>query len=428
MDFDDSPFFANYLDAADELKDFRKQFLFPQHNGEDAIYLCGNSLGLQPKTVQDHIAKQLTNWQEHGVEGWFHNDSKWLEYHLQLKEPLSKILGAKTEEITVMNSLTINLHLMVVSFYKPTKKRYKIIMEGGAFPSDQYAIASQVNFHDLDPKDAVTEVFPREGEYTLRTEDIIAAIEKNADELALVLFSGINYYTGQLFDMKAITEAAHKAGAFAGFDLAHAIGNVPIKLHDWDADFAVWCSYKYLNSGPGGISGIYVHERHFDNKELKRFTGWWGYGVGKRFLMTSGFIPATGAEGWQVSTSPILLMTVHKAALDLMEEAGGLEILRKKALLLTAYLEYWLKQLNSKHGEELFKIITPAEPEWRGSQLSIICKRNGKAMFDHLSKNGVISDWREPDVIRLSPVPLYNSFKDVYRAAKLLDGSVAILA
>ena len=427
MEFEDSVFFANYLDAADELKDFRTQFFFPQHDGEDAIYLCGNSLGLQPKSVQEHIAKQLTNWQEHGVEGWFHPESKWLEYHLQLKAPLSKILGAKTEEITVMNSLTVNLHLLLVSFYKPTNKKYKIIMEGAAFPSDQYAIESQVTFHGFYPKEAIVEVFPREGEYTLRTEDIIAAIKQNADELALVMFSGINYYTGQVFDMRAITEAAHKAGAYAGFDLAHAIGNIQMQLHDWDADFACWCSYKYLNSGPGGISGIYVNERHFDDKELKRFTGWWGYGVGKRFLMTSGFVPASGAEGWQVSTSPILMMAVHKAALDMVEQVGGMEKLRGKAILLTGYLEYWLKHLNEKYGEELFKIITPADPEWRGSQLSVICKRNGKAMFDHLSKNGVIGDWREPDVIRLSPVPLYNSFKDVYNAAQRLDEALTAL-
>ncbi|MBS1532863.1 MAG: kynureninase [Bacteroidetes bacterium] len=427
MIYQDSLEFAQDLDEQDELKHFREKFLFPLHKGKDAIYLCGNSLGLQPKSVQEEIAKQLTNWQEHGVECWFHPEARWLEYHLRLKQPLSKILGTKSEEITVMNSLTVNLHLMLVSFYKPTKNKYKIIMEGGAFPSDQYAIESQVNFHGFDPKEAIVEVFPREGKYILRTEDIISAIEQNADELALVLFSGINYYTGQMFDMKAITDAAHKAGAYAGFDLAHAIGNVQLQLHDWNADFAVWCSYKYLNSGPGGISGIYVHEKHFENRELKRFTGWWGYGVGKRFLMTSGFVPASGAEGWQVSTSPILLMAVHKAALDIFEEVGGMEKLQKKAVLLTGYLEYWLKHLNNKYGGELFKIITPSEPEWRGSQLSIICKRNGKAMFDHLSNNGVIGDWREPDVIRLSPVPLYNTFKDVYSAATLLNDSITIL-
>ena len=300
-------------------------------------------------------------------------------------------------------------------------------MEGGAFPSDQYAVESQALFHGFDPKETIIELFPREGEYTLRTEDIISTIDKHGDKLALVLFGGINYYTGQVFDMKAITEAGHKAGAFVGFDLAHAAGNVPVKLHDWSVDFACWCSYKYINSGPGGISGIFVHQKHFDNKELKRFYGWWGYGVGKRFLMTSGFVPATGAEGWQVSTSPILLMAVHKAALDVFEKAGGLEKLRAKSRRLTGYLEYLIDQINQKYEEELLKIITPKEPEWRGCQLSIICNRDGKKLFDHLVKNGVIGDWREPNVIRLAPVPLYNTFKDVYRASKLLDESLSII-
>ncbi|MFI5161907.1 MAG: kynureninase [Sphingobacteriales bacterium] len=427
MEFDDSPFFANYLDALDEVKDIRKQFLIPQHNGEDAIYLCGNSLGLQPKITEQYINDQLAQWKELAVEGWFQGDSPWLQYHQQLKQPLANLVGAKSDEVTIMNSLTVNLHLLLVSFYQPNSKRHKILMEGGAFPSDQYAIESQVNFHGFDPSQAIIELFPREGEYTLRTEDIISAIGKNGDELALVLFSGINYYTGQLFDIKAITEAAHKAGVYAGFDLAHAAGNVPLQLHDWGADFACWCSYKYMNSGPGGISGIFVHEKHFDNKELKRFAGWWGYRPDKRFLMASGFDPAKGAEGWQVSTSPILLMAAHKAALDVFENAGGLDVLRKKSLLLTEYLEYHTRLINAKHSEELFKIITPSEPESRGCQLSIVCKRNGKAIFDYLSKNGVIGDWREPDVIRLSPVPLYNSFKDVYRASKHLDESLAVL-
>ncbi|MGZ3777405.1 MAG: kynureninase, partial [Mucilaginibacter sp.] len=393
----------------------------------DAIYLCGNSLGLQPKSVQQYINAQLSNWKHHGVEGWFNSEAPWLQYHEQLKTPLAALLGTKKEEVTVMNSLTVNLHLLLVSFYKPTDNKYKILMEGGAFPSDQYAIESQVKFHGHDPKDAIIEVFPREGEYTLRTEDILAAIEKNAEQLALVMFSGLNYYTGQVFDMQAIAAAAHQTGAYCGFDLAHAAGNVPIDLHNWNADFACWCSYKYMNSGPGGISGIFVHEKHFENKELNRFTGWWGYGVGKRFLMTSGFVPAQGAEGWQVSTSPILLMAVHKAALDIFEKVGGLDKLRKKSLLLTGFLEYHIQLINQKYGEELFKIITPKDPEWRGCQLSIICKRNGKATFDYLSKHGVIGDWREPDVIRLSPVPLYNTFKDVYSASKLLNESLSIM-
>ncbi|HVS91752.1 MAG TPA: kynureninase [Mucilaginibacter sp.] len=425
MTYENSLEFAKKLDEQDELKHFRSEFLFPQHRGEDVIYLCGNSLGLQPKKVEQYLSAQLGNWKNLAIEGWFHGDDPWLLYHQQMKKPLAEILGAKTDEITIMNSLTVNLHLLLVSFYNPTKKRYKILMEGGAFPSDQYAIESQIRFHDFDPKEAIVEVFPREGEYHLRTEDILEAIDKNSADLALVLFAGVNYYTGQLFDMNAIAEAAHEAGAYVGFDLAHAIGNVPMHLHDWEADFAVWCSYKYLNSGPGGISGVFVHERYF-NQDLKRFAGWWGYGVGKRFLMTSGFEPAKGAEGWQVSTSPILLMTVHKAALDVFEKAG-LRNLRKKSLLLTGYFEYLTQQINQKHGEEVFKIITPAEPEWRGCQLSIICQRNGKTIFDHLTQNGVIGDWREPDVIRLSPVPLYNTFTDVFRASELMGGAVAAL-
>lgn len=300
-------------------------------------------------------------------------------------------------------------------------------MEGGAFPSDQYAIESQVNFHGYDPTEAIIELFPRDGEFTLRTEDIIKVIDQNANELALVLFGGVNYYTGQLFDMAAITDAAHEAGAYAGFDLAHAVGNVPLKLHDWDADFACWCSYKYMNSGPGGIGGIFVHEKHFNNPQLKRFAGWWGYSPDKRFLMAPGFVAANGADGWQVSTSPILLMAVHRAALDVFEKAGGLDKLRAKSVLLTGYLEYLVRQINLQHGEELLKIITPDSPNERGCQLSIVCKRDGKAIFNYLAKNGVIGDWREPDVIRLSPVPLYNSFKDVYEASNYLADVLLLL-
>ena len=424
MIYQDTLAFAHQLDEQDELKNFRSEFLLPQHNGSDAIYLCGNSLGLQPVSAEKYLGAQLNSWKELAVEGWFQGDDPWLQFHHQLKQPLADLTGAKTEEITVMNSLTVNLHLLLVSFYQPTNKRYKILMEGGAFPSDQYAVESQANFHGFDPADAIIELFPREGEFTLRTEDIISAIEKNADKLALVLFGGVNYYTGQLFDMEAITKAAHQAGAYAGFDLAHAAGNVPLKLHDWDADFACWCSYKYMNSGPGGISGIFVHEKHFDNPQLKRFAGWWGYRPDKRFLMAPGFDAAKGAEGWQVSTSPILLMAVHKAALDIFLKAGGLAKLRQKSLLLTGYLEFLIRDINRKQGEELFKIITPADPNTRGCQLSIVCKRDGKAIFNHLAQNGVIGDWREPNVIRLSPVPLYNSFKDVYEAAKHLANAV----
>ena len=418
--------YAESVDAQDELSHFRDEFLIPQHNGEDSIYLCGNSLGLQPKSTEKYLGVQLSIWKDLAVEGWFQGDDPWLQFHHQLKQPLSNLTGATSDEVTVMNSLTVNLHLLLVSFYQPINKRFKILMEGGAFPSDQYAIESQVNFHGFEPDQAIIEVFPREGEYTLRTEDIISAIEQNADELALVLFAGVNYYTGQVFDMEAITKAGHKAGAYVGFDLAHAVGNVPLQLHNWGADFACWCSYKYMNSGPGGISGIFVHEKHFYNPDLKRFAGWWGYRPDKRFLMAPGFKPANGAEGWQVSTSPILLMAAHKAALDIFEKAGGLEKLRQKSILLTGYLEHLIHEINRKHREELFAIITPSDLNTRGCQLSVICKRNGKAIFNYLAENGVIGDWREPDVIRLSPVPLYNSFKDVYKAANYLDMSLVV--
>jgi len=324
----------------------------------------------------------------------------------------------------VMNSLTVNLHLLMVSFYKPTTKRYKIIMEGGAFPSDQYAIESQVKFHGYEPENAIIEIFPREGEDTLRTEDIIKTINTHADELALVLFSGINYYTGQFFDIEAITKAAHHAGSIAGFDLAHAAGNVALNLHDWDVDFACWCSYKYMNSGPGGISGIFVNEQHFNNKTLNRFAGWWGYRQDKRFLMAPGFDAAQGADGWQVSTPPIMLMALHKASLDIFEEAGGIVPLRAKGDLLTGYLEFIIHQVNKDKGRELFKIITPKHKHERGSQLSIVCHQNAKDIFNYLTKHGVIGDWREPNVIRLSPVPLYNSFSDVFEAGRILNSAI----
>jgi kynureninase len=415
--------FARQLDEEDPLKDFRKQFLMPQHHDHDAIYLCGNSLGLQPVSAPKYITEKLTEWQELGVEGWFNGDNPWLAYHQQLTGTLAGIVGAKQNEVTVMNSLTVNLHLLMVSFYNPKGKRYKILMESGAFPSDQYAIESQVRFHGYNLKDTIIEVFPRDGEDILRTEDILKTIDDHAGELALVLFGGINYYTGQFFDIEAITAAAHDAGAIAGFDLAHAAGNVLLKLHDWNADFACWCSYKYMNSGPGGISGIFVHERHFDDSALNRFAGWWGYRQDKRFLMAPGFDAAQGADGWQVSTPPIVLMALHKAALDVFERAGGIEPIRMKSLILTGYFEFIINEINKISGFDLFKIITPKNRDERGCQLSIICSKNAKQIFDHLTKNGVIGDWREPNVIRLSPVPLYNSFTDVFDAGRILAAS-----
>ena len=424
MNYQSSLAFAIEQDSNDPLKDFRNRFLIPQHHGKDAIYLCGNSLGLQPVSAEQHIADQLSTWKNLAVEGWFQGNDPWLSYHKQLSSSISKIVGALENEVTVMNSLTVNLHLLMVSFYKPTIKRFKIIMEGGAFPSDQYAMESQVRFHGFDPKEAVIEIFAREGELTLRTEDIIQKINEHADELTLVMFAGINYYTGQFFDLEAIAKAGHKAGAYVGFDLAHAAGNVPLKLHDWGADFACWCSYKYMNSGPGGISGIFVHEKHFENKQLDRFVGWWGYREDKRFLMAPGFDAAHGADGWQVSTSPILLLALFKASMVIFDNAGGIDTLRAKSEALTGYMEFLINGVNQHHGEELFKIITPANPQERGCQLSVVCKKNAKAIFKYLADNGVIGDWREPDVIRLSPVPLYNTFKDVFMAVQHLTDAV----
>ena len=426
MNFQNTLEYATQLDEQDPLKDFQGKFLVPKHNGKDAIYFCGNSLGLQPATARQYINDQMGNWQELAIEGFFAGEDPWLGYHKKLTGTLASIVGAKSEEITIMNSLTVNLHLLLVSFYKPTQKRFKILMEGGAFPSDQYALASQVRFHGYDPKEAIIEQFPRPGEDTLRTEDILKTISDNKNELALVLFGGINYYTGQCFDMAAITGATHDIGAIAGFDLAHAAGNVVLKLHDWDVDFACWCSYKYMNSGPGGISGAFVNEKYFGDSSLNRFAGWWGHREDRRFLMPPVFEADRGAAGWQVSTSPIMLLTLHKAALDIFEQAGGIEPLRKKSELLTAYLEFIINEVNQANGDELFKIITPKNKQDRGCQLSIVCKQNAKATFNYLTDNGVIGDWREPNVIRISPVPLYNSFKQVFEFGQILNAGARL--
>lgn len=319
-----------------------------------------------------------------------------------------------------MNTLTVNLHLLMVSFYKPQPGRFKIVMEAGAFPSDQYAIESQVRFHGFDPKEAIVEISPRAGEYTLRTEDIVAQIEAAGSEIALVLFGGVNYFTGQWFDMEAITKAGHAIGALVGFDLAHAAGNVPLKLHEWGVDFACWCSYKYQNSGPGGISGIFVHEQHFADKSLNRFAGWWGYQEAERFKMEKGFIPEAGADGWQVSCTQVMPMALYHASLKIFEKAGFMEALRTKSKALTGYLIFVINELNKDLGEEQFKVITPAESEDRGAQVSIIAKSKGKEIFQQLVAHNVLGDWREPNVIRLSPVPLYNSFEDVFKTGALM--------
>ena len=408
------------MDQQDPLHAMRSEYLFPQQNGKPFIYLCGNSLGLQPKVTKEVLGKQLDNWQNLAVEGWFEGNEPWMFYHKELKRLMAPIVGASEQEVCPMNTLTVNLHLLMVSFYRPTNERFKIIMEAGAFPSDQYAIESQVRFHGFDPKEAIIEVAPKEGAYTLQTEDIIAAIESNGNEIALVLFGGINYFTGQLFDMQAITQVGHKVGAKVGFDLAHAAGNVPLQLHNWEVDFACWCSYKYQNAGPGGISGIFVHEKHFADKSLHRFAGWWGYQENNRFLMEKGFVPEAGADGWQVSCTQVMPMALYHASLQLFEKVGFMEPLREKSKKLTAYMIFIIEEVNKALGYEQFKIITPKNPNERGAQVSIIAKSDGKKVFDHLVQNNVLGDWREPNVIRLSAVPMYNSFEDVFRTGELL--------
>lgn len=419
MNFSTSPNFSREMDKNDPLASYRRKFHIPKHQGEDAVYFTGNSLGLQPLQTRQYVEEELKAWEEFGVEGHFHSKRAWFEYHKFSKKALSAILGAKETEVVSMNGLTINLHLMMVSFYRPEGRRYKIMIEAGAFPSDYYAVESQLRFHGYNPDEALIEVKPRHGEHTLRTEDIISKIREHTGELALLMFSGVQYYTGQFFDIKAITKAAHSAGANVGFDLAHAAGNVPLRLHDWNVDFAVWCSYKYLNSGPGGVSGIFVHERHAHNKDLPRFAGWWGYNEEKRFLMQPGFDPMPGADGWQLSNVNVLSSAAHLASLDIFREVG-MDALRRKSEILTAYTAYLLEQINEENGQDLIDIITPENPSQRGCQLSLIMKENGKGVFDYLSKHGVIADWREPDVIRIAPVPLYNSFEDSHRFYSIL--------
>lgn len=419
MHFEDTLSFAQQLDAADPLRHFRGRFHFPQHKGRDVVYFTGNSLGLQPKSLRDSVMQELDDWASLGVEGHFHARRPWMPYHEFLTEQAAKIVGAKPLEVVMMNQLTVNLHLLMVSFYRPTKQRFKIICEYKAFPSDQYALESQARFHGFDPAEAVIEVAPREGEYLIRHDDILAAIEKHKNELALVMFGGVNYFTGQLFDMKAITEAAHKAGALAGFDLAHAAGNVKLSLHDWNVDFACWCSYKYLNSGPGGVAGAFVHERHA-NSDLPRFAGWWGYEKATRFKMEKGFKPIAGAEGWQLSNAPVLSMAAHKASLEIFDEAG-MDALAAKAEKLTEYLEFIIDTISAEQpdGKKL-EIITPRVKKDRGCQLSVVAHGRGKNLFTVLLDNGVIADWREPNVIRMAPVPLYNSFEDIHRFGQML--------
>ena len=411
--------FAKEMDDNDPLKDFTDKFYIPIINKKPCIYFVGNSLGLQPKTTQDYIYNELENWANYGVEAHFNAKIPWVNYHDIFVEPLSKIVGCLPQEVVVMNHLTVNLHLLLSTFYRPTKERYKIICEAKAFPSDQYALESQVKLHGFNPDDAIIEVAPREGENNIRTEDILDTIDKHKNELALVIFGGINYYTGKVFDMKTITDAAHNAGAYCGFDLAHAAGNIELHIHDWDVDFACWCSYKYLNSGPGNIAGAYIHERFSTDTSLPRMAGWWGYDKEIRFKMGKKFKPIPTAEGWQLSNSPIISMAAHKASLDIFEDAG-MENILKKSKLLTGYLFFILEEINSNSDKKNLEVITPKNEEERGCQVSVLMLQNGKQIFNALKKQGVLSDWREPDVIRFSPVPLYNTFEDVYQFGQIL--------
>ncbi|MBC5774439.1 kynureninase [Pontibacter sp. KCTC 32443] len=417
MNYQNTLAFAQEQDQNDPLYHFRDKFYFPQVNGKDAIYFCGNSLGLQPKSAQMYIDNEMYKWANLAVEGHFKGEEPWFNYHELLAGGAARVVGAKESEVVVMNQLTVNLHLMLVSFYRPEGKRFKIITEAGAFPSDQYALETQTRFHGYNPDEAVIELYPREGEHTLRTEDILQSIKDNADELALVMMGGINYYTGQVFDMEAITKAGHEAGAIVGFDLAHAAGNVPVKLHDWDVDFAVWCTYKYLNSGPGGTSGVFVHERHGNNPDLPRFAGWWGHDASARFQMKKGFIPMPGAAGWQVSNAQILPLAVHRASLELFD-AAGMENMRAKSEKLTGYLEYLINDVHV--GKDVLEMITPTDPKARGCQISILVKKNARELFSKLMEAGIIVDYREPNVIRVAPTPLYNSFEEVYRFSEIL--------
>lgn len=415
--------YAKTLDNNDPLKSFRDTFHFPLHQGEPCVYLCGNSLGLQPKSLASYLTRELEHWKEFGVEGHFKGVNPWMTYHKSLSPSIAKIVGALESEVVAMNSLTVNLHLMMVSFYRPTGKRFKILMEPSAFPSDQYAVESQVKFHGYAPKDAILTLQPKEGKETLDLEDMIDTIQQHKDEIALVLMGGVNYYTGQLFPLKEITEAGHKAGAKVGFDLAHAAGNVPLQLHNWDVDFAVWCTYKYLNSSPGGISGMFVHEKYAKDETLHRFAGWWGHNEEERFLMKEGFIPMEGAEGWQLSNAPILTMAAHKASLEIFDNAGFHRLV-VKSRELTAYLESLIELLNTEQDTLQISIITPKDKEARGCQLSLVFSGHGKTIFKFLSENGVIADWREPDVIRIAPVPLYNSFEDVFKFYEILKNAI----
>jgi kynureninase len=411
--------FALQLDAEDSLRSFRDKFHLPlAENGQPLIYFAGNSLGLMPKTARKVVEQELEDWARLGVDAHLGAETPWYTYHETLRDPIARLVGAKPAEVICMNSLTVNLHLMMATFYQPTNTRFQILMEDPAFPSDTYAIKTQLRHHQVDPKDALLLARPRDGESMLQTADIIDLINKNAETLAVVILGAVNFFTGQFFDIAAVTAAAQKHGIIVGIDFAHAVGNVPLSLHDWNVDFAVWCSYKYLNAGPGAIGGAFVHERHATNTKLPRLAGWFGNDPNTRFRMQlePEFIPVGSADGWQVSNPPIFSMAPLRASLAIFDEAGGMEPLRKKSKRLTGYLEFLLERA----GSDRFTVITPHDPEARGCQLSILAHQNPKELHKALEAAGVKADFREPNVIRAAPAPLYNSFHDVWRFARIL--------
>jgi kynureninase len=406
--------FAATLDARDPLAHFRQRFCIPKtKSGAECIYLCGHSLGLQPKSVRDVLDQELRDWADLGVEGHFHAKSPWMPYHRLLAEQTAALVGAMPVEVVVMNSLTVNLHLTMASFYRPTARRHKILIELGAFPSDQYAVKSQIRFHGYDPESSLIELTPRESESCLRDEDIQELIEREGESIALILLGGVNYATGQAFNLPEITRAGHRKGCVVAFDLAHAAGNIPLRLHDWGPDFAVWCSYKYLNGGPGCVAGCFVHERHARSWDLPRYAGWWGHDEKVRFQMGANFQPMAGADGWQLSNPPILALAPLRASMDIFSEAG-MDRLRVKSVSLTAYMEFLLQQ----RGLDKFSIVTPSEKGRRGAQLSLRIAQKGRAFCEKLAEEGLIGDWREPDTFRVAAVPLYNTFQDVWRFAE----------
>ncbi|MFS4457491.1 kynureninase [Maribacter sp. 2304DJ31-5] len=419
MQFQNTLAFAQKLDQEDTLGKYREEFIFPKVKDKEVIYFTGNSLGLQPKLAKSYIEGVMEDWAELAVEGHFHGERPWWDYHERLAAPLAKVVGARKEEVSVMNTLTVNLHLLMVSFYRPSKKRFKILCEEKAFPSDQYMLQSQVRFHGLDPKDVIVEVKKRAGEHFWRTNDVLSKIDEIGGELALVLMGGVNYYNGQVLDMETITKAGKQVGAHVGWDLAHAVGNVALQLHDWNVDFAAWCSYKYMNSGPGNASGIFVNKKHLNKKNIPRFEGWWGTKKETRFLMKPEFEPMENADAWQLSNPPVLALAPYLASLRLFEEAGMPALIEKRDKI-TAYLEFILMEIN-KETEDTFEVITPKD---RGCQLSVLLHGHGKRLFNYLIANGVITDWREPNVIRLAPAPFYCSYMDMYRFGQILKKGI----